>query len=99
MWDMLSNRVGGKKGDLRKTRPRSTNLLLMGAFLCVRAEKAQGGTSLSGGVDLVTFVMSIRRPAPSSPSSVTANAAFIVLIISLFSYVCDFITGHLPVLV
>ncbi|MCV9381435.1 hypothetical protein OE564_05190, partial [Aeromonas hydrophila] len=36
---------------------------------------------------------------PSSPSSVTANAAFIIQIISLFSYVCDFMTDHLSVLV
>lgn len=44
-------------------------------------------------VDLVTFVMSMRGPAPSSPSSVTANATFIVQIISLFSYGCDFMTA------
>lgn len=90
MWDMLSNRVGGKKGDLRKIRPRSTNLLLMGAFLCVRAEKAQGGTSLSGGVDLVTFVMSSRgrplrhprqlRLIPSSPSKLSLYFHWLVIL-------------------
>ncbi|MEZ6973508.1 hypothetical protein [Aeromonas sp. S14(2024)] len=96
---MLSNRVRGKKGDLREIWPRSTNLLFMGAFLCALAEKAPGGTSLSASVDLVTFVMSIRRLAPSSPSSVATNTAFIIKIISLFSYACDFMTGHLPVLV
>jgi hypothetical protein len=55
--------------------------------------------ALSAGVDLVTFVMSSRGLAPSSPSSVAANTAFAIQIISLFSYACDFMTGHLPVLV
>ncbi|WP_143248394.1 hypothetical protein [Aeromonas dhakensis] len=54
---------------------------------------------LSVSVDLVTFVMSSRGTAPSSPSSVATNTAFIIKIISLFSYGCDFVAGHLPVLV
>jgi len=93
---MLSNRVRGKKGDLREIWPRSTNLLFMGEFLCALAEKAQGGTSLSGGVDLVTFVMSIRGLAPSSPSSATANTVFTIHITPLFSLACDFMTAICP---
>jgi len=74
--------------------------LLLPCYQCVVGRSApRWGRGLSASVDLVTFVMSSRGLAPSSPSSVAANTAFIIQITPLFSYVCDFMAGHLPVLV
>ncbi|WP_204483656.1 hypothetical protein, partial [Aeromonas veronii] len=42
------------------------------------------------GVDLVTFVVSITLPGPSSPSSGAASRTYSFLITPLFSVACNF---------
>ncbi|MCF5760143.1 hypothetical protein K3H45_09570 [Aeromonas veronii] len=57
------------------------------------------GRVWSAGVELVTFVVSITLPTPSSPSSVAVNSTLLLLITPLFSDGCEFLSRHSPVLV
>ncbi|WP_279474698.1 hypothetical protein [Aeromonas veronii] len=57
------------------------------------------GWGWSAGVELVTFVVSITLPTPSSHSSAVAFSTLLLLINPLFSVACEFLSHPWPVLV